>query len=157
MTDTDQAKSEHKAGCLACGASLDYEAGAGPAICHLCGREEQADVRCTAGHFVCDTCHTKDGLALIVHACLTTAETDMIALKANIRSHQAMPLHGPDHHALVPGVILGAYRNLGGDVSDEMILKGIRRGGPGDARPLGRGQQRPLRSRRARRVQRRRL
>ena len=52
----------------------------------------------------------------------------MIALMERIRNHPAMPMHGPEHHALVPGVILAAYRNNGGRISNDIIATGIDRG-----------------------------
>jgi len=52
----------------------------------------------------------------------------MITLLQEIRSHPAIPLHGPEHHMLVPGVILASYRNLGGEVSPEMLRTALRRG-----------------------------
>jgi len=59
----------------------------------------------------------------------------MIALLKTIRNHPVFPMHGPDHHALVPAVILSVYKNLGGDISDQDILTGIDRGNniPGGA------------------------
>jgi len=59
----------------------------------------------------------------------------MIGLLTTIRSHPAVPMHGPEHHGMVPGVILAAYRNSGGDLSRETIAAGIDRGSnvPGGA------------------------
>ena len=52
----------------------------------------------------------------------------MLLLLAAIRRHPAISLHGPEHHAMVPGIILATYRNLGGRISREAILTGIERG-----------------------------
>jgi len=52
----------------------------------------------------------------------------MIALLQRIRKHAAITMHGPEHHSLVPGVILSVYKNMGGSISDEGILSGIERG-----------------------------
>ncbi len=98
-----------------------------PALC-LLPESFPANAVCEQGHFVCDACHTRDGRALIEHICLATAETDLIALLQEIRSHPAIPLHGPEHHFLVPGVILATYRNLGGEVSPEMLRTALDRG-----------------------------
>ena len=65
---------------------------------------------------------------MIERICLETDETDMIALLERIRGHEAMPVHGPEHHAMVPGIILATARNLGATVNDEMIRTGIQRG-----------------------------
>jgi hypothetical protein len=46
----------------------------------------------------------------------------------HIRSHPSFPIHGPEHHSLVPAVILATLRNSGTPVTDEQILKAIERG-----------------------------
>ena len=60
--------------------------------------------------------------------CLEASHGDLIGLLKKIRSHAAIPIHGPEHHSLVPGVILSVYKNRGGDISDAQILEGIERG-----------------------------
>jgi hypothetical protein len=62
------------------------------------------------------------------HFLLTTQETDMIVLLRESRRHPAISMHGPEHHSLVPGIILVAYRNLGGPVTQEMLQTALRRG-----------------------------
>jgi hypothetical protein len=98
------------------------------AACSFCGSREETTVVCENGHFVCDTCHSEDALEVIERICQETDETDMIALLERIRRHEAMPVHGPEHHAMVPGIILATARNLGAPVTDEMIRTGIQRG-----------------------------
>lgn len=122
------AAERHTADCMVCGAPLKYLEGERNIACSFCGRSLPANAICEQGHFVCDACHAQDELSLIEQVCLTTDETDLIALMAKIRRHPNVPLHGPGHHALVPGVILSTYRNLGGELSDDLIRTGIRRG-----------------------------
>jgi hypothetical protein len=83
---------------------------------------------CENGHFVCDRCHAEDGIAAIRHICRHSDETDMLRLFAQIRRHPAIPMHGPEYHAMVPAVILATYRNRGGGIALEMIESGISRG-----------------------------
>jgi hypothetical protein len=52
----------------------------------------------------------------------------MIRLLEEVRSDTRFPMHGPEHHALVPAVILATYRNLGGEIGESHILTGIERG-----------------------------
>jgi hypothetical protein len=52
----------------------------------------------------------------------------MIQLFMRIRRHPSMPANGPEHHALVPGIILSTYRNRGGDIPISTIETGISRG-----------------------------
>ena len=115
-------------GCMVCGAKLVYGDQPREIMCHYCMQVFTADAACEAGHHVCDACHVKDSLAVMEHICLTTTETDMVALFKHIRGHRSVSVHGPEHHAMVPAVILATYRNLGGEVPDAMIHKGIKRG-----------------------------
>jgi SAM-dependent methyltransferase len=122
-------------GCMACGAPIEYSPEERQVHCEYCHAGFVSTAVCAAGHFVCDACHAEDGLTLIERICRTTRETDMIGLLGQIRAHRAIPLHGPEHHALVPGIILATYRNLGGSLPDDRIPAGIRRGAtvPGGA------------------------
>ena len=124
----EESDRNYTAGCMVCGAALDYRTDPGEAACHFCGLTFQTNAICENGHFVCDACHCRDALALVRNVCVNTSETDMVALAATIRSYGSFGLHGPEHHALVPGVILATYRNLGGHVGEEQILTGIARG-----------------------------
>jgi len=129
----EQAK--HAGGCMVCKAPLVYRDVSAEAACYYCGGAFPADATCENGHFVCDGCHAADALSLIERVCLTTDETDMIALLRTIRSHEVVPLHGPEHHAMAPAIVLATYRNLGGQVPDAMIRTAILRGAkvPGGA------------------------
>jgi MoaA/NifB/PqqE/SkfB family radical SAM enzyme/SAM-dependent methyltransferase len=118
----------HEAGCLVCGAPLRYLEEETKHTCTFCGAMLPANALCEQGHFVCDACHTRDAEAFLEHIGLATTETDMIALLQEIRNHPAIPLHGPEHHMLVPGVILATYRNLGGEVSPDMLRTALKRG-----------------------------
>jgi hypothetical protein len=111
-----------------CAAPLAYQVEEIPARCHFCQAALPAYAVCEQGHFVCDACHTTDSLAAILHLCNTTPETDLIALLDMIRRHPAITRHGPEHHILVPAVILTAYRNLGGEVTPEMFRTALARG-----------------------------
>jgi MoaA/NifB/PqqE/SkfB family radical SAM enzyme/SAM-dependent methyltransferase len=117
----------HDSGCMVCGDPLVYREVESPAGCYYCQAILPANAVCESGHFVCDACHTTDGLSIIEHVCQTTRETDLIALLDMIRRHPAIPRHGPEHHVLVPAVILTAYRNLGGEVTPEMFRTALSR------------------------------
>ncbi len=127
-TDSLLLSQKHTSGCMVCGAPISYMSEEKECTCHYCNRIVPANGLCQNGHFVCDACHEKDGFEIIRNICMNTKETDMIRLLQQIRSHPAMPLHGPEHHALVPGVILAVYKNLGGNISQDAVETGIRRG-----------------------------
>jgi len=113
---------------MVCGASIEYFSMEKEQSCSYCRRTFAANASCEKGHFVCDACHEEDGLEIIRRICLHTQETDMLRLFEQIRSHPAIPVNGPEHHALVPGIILATYRNLGGKISAAALETGIKRG-----------------------------
>jgi hypothetical protein len=113
---------------MVCGSPVEYFSEERLLSCAYCGRELPANAACRDGHFVCDACHAADSLAVVERVSIGAGETDLLALFEEIKSHSALPVNGPEHHGVVPGVILAAYRNSGGTVSDEMIRLGILRG-----------------------------
>ena len=117
-----------RSGCMVCGADLVYGEVEHSRTCHYCGAVRPAAARCTAGHFVCDACHRAAAVGALERICLRSREPDAIALMEAVRSHPAFPAHGPEHHSLVPAVILTALRNDGAPVTDEQIVAAIRRG-----------------------------
>ncbi len=126
---TDQNKApRHRVDCMVCGAPLQYRPAARPETCHYCGQTRPANAVCAEGHFVCDACHSEDGLTVVRRLLVHSTEQDMIALLDRIRRHRAVPIHGPEHHSLVPGIVVAAYRNAGGPVGEAEIERAIRRG-----------------------------
>lgn len=118
----------YQSGCMVCGKEITYLRQEKKAGCYYCGGVEKTSVVCTDGHYICDDCHQRDGLNVIRVICAEAREEDMLALLTRIRRHPAIPIHGPEHHAMVPGIILATYRNRGGILSREAILTGIDRG-----------------------------
>jgi MoaA/NifB/PqqE/SkfB family radical SAM enzyme/ubiquinone/menaquinone biosynthesis C-methylase UbiE len=114
-------------GCLVCGGEVRYLPRPEPATCHYCGAVCNTEVACAA-HYVCDHCHLADGLEIIKQVCTTTDEKNLFTLLHLIRSHPALAMHGPEHHAMVPGIILACYRNNGGKIDQDRITTGIERG-----------------------------
>ena len=105
----------HRENCILCGEPLQYLPNMERRVCSICGQEKQADAACTAGHFVCDECHRSGGAA-ILDTLLNSRETDPVALYLKICSKKQVHLHGPEHHSIVPCVLLTAYHNCGGEV-----------------------------------------
>jgi hypothetical protein len=106
--------SEHRSGCLTCGAPLAYLAAAEPMRCVLCGVEAESPARCAAGHFVCDACHSGTAKDVIERACLAAEGDDPLALAREVMRHPKLKLHGPEHHFLVPAVLLSAHASATG-------------------------------------------
>jgi MoaA/NifB/PqqE/SkfB family radical SAM enzyme/SAM-dependent methyltransferase len=118
----------HAVDCMVCGSRLEYGTAPAQASCEYCGRTERTAMRCERGHFVCDACHASDALEAIERICTATTETDMLALLRDVRRHPAIATHGPEHHALVPAIIVTAYRNRGGKLPHDALRLALDRG-----------------------------
>ena len=118
----------YKSGCAVCGLPLIYFWKNKESACFFCGQVLQANAGCPNGHFVCDQCHSADAIEIIKNVCLRSRQTAMVGLMQTIRSHPLFRIHGPEHHSMVPAVILTALRNSGYPISDEEIHTAIERG-----------------------------
>ncbi len=105
---------QHDSGCLLCGLELGYRDQATTLECAFCHRQQPTTAACPEGHFVCDTCHQASGVDLIERCCATSLTTDPIALATELMRSPAIAMHGPEHHFLVPAVLLTAYNNRHG-------------------------------------------
>jgi len=103
-----------KTGCLLCGADLAYFAAARDLACAVCGETRPADAACAAGHFVCDACHRGSASDWIERRCATTTEPDPLRIALELMRTPHVKMHGPEHHFLVPAVLLAAWDLAGG-------------------------------------------
>ena len=101
-------------GCLLCGKPLRYDLVAVPRRCAICGEEALSDAVCEDGHFVCSACHAAGLDEFFVPFLLRSAEKDPLRLLEQVMALPPVHLHGPEHHAIVPCVLLTAWHNNGG-------------------------------------------
>lgn len=114
--------------CMVCQTPLVYGVAEQMHTCYYCGEVKRTSVTCKEGHYVCDACHSKEALVVIEHICSASKEKDMLKLFKQIRSHPSIPKHGPEHHAMVPAIIVTAYKNSGGEVSENALQTALSRG-----------------------------
>jgi hypothetical protein len=129
---SEEFMTEHRSGCLTCGAELVYLAAAERMTCALCGAPVESAARCAAGHFVCDTCHSGSAKDVIERACLTAEGEDPLAIARSLMRHPKLKLHGPEHHFLVPAALLAAHTNVRGTRADlpRLLAEARRRSDP---------------------------
>jgi hypothetical protein len=101
----------HQSGCVICGADLIYTLSQEPLSCAICGAEFEADARCQKGHYVCNTCHSGSANDWIANYCEHSPETDPVKLAITLMHSPTVKMHGPEHHFLVPAVLLTTYYN----------------------------------------------
>ena len=105
----------HRTGCLICGAELTYEIDYTQSECSICHKCYQSNVKCKNGHFICDQCHSLSANDLIENVCVNSESNDPMELATIVMNSPQLQMHGPEHHFLVPAVLLAAYYNIKGD------------------------------------------
>ena len=109
----------HRVNCLICGAELRYETVYKPMVCTLCGQKFESNVQCAKGHYVCDACHSLPAGEFIARSCIASELRDPVVQALLLMRDRRIAMHGPEHHFLVPAVLLSSYYN----VTDNKQLK----------------------------------
>ncbi|WP_406659798.1 DUF5714 domain-containing protein [Methanolobus sp. ZRKC3] len=117
-----------KANCMVCGNEVEYLSDPVTAICQYCGVEEEGYFKCKGGHYVCNSCHSKDAVDVIKNVCLNTDLVNPMQIAEALMLHPSIHMHGPEHHALIPAVLTTAYLNYVGKNDDGAIIEAIERG-----------------------------
>ncbi len=123
--------------CEICHKNLIYgsnEADYRELACNICQKEFKTNIYCPDGHYICDACHSKEPIQVIEDFCETTVLKDPYEIADLIMKHPKFKVYGPEHHALVPAVVLTALKNNGikkpnrEEVTLFDIKEGIKRG-----------------------------
>ncbi len=115
-------RNDKKKNCLVCGKPLIYFEEEKLLECRLCHQRKSANAACEDGHFICDECHAGGG-AEILDLLLRSEEKDPVALFLRLCEMPEVHLHGPEHHSIVPCVLLTAYHNCGGELDLARALR----------------------------------
>jgi hypothetical protein len=119
---------QSKENCGVCGKPLVYGTEEVLKRCDFCGREFPALIYCPEGHYVCDACHSRGTLDILRDVLNTTKSTDPVEILEKVMAHPSVPMHGPEHHAMVPAIIVAAVKNTGYPVPEGAVEKAIERG-----------------------------
>jgi hypothetical protein len=114
--------------CGVCGRPLIYGTEEVKRRCSFCGGEFAALIYCPEGHYVCDSCHNRAALDVLRDVLAASTSTDPAAIIEQVMAHPSVPMHGPEHHAIVPAAIVAAVRNAGYPLPEGAIEKAIERG-----------------------------
>jgi len=100
--------------CEICGKNLEYIGSSEnykEFQCYFCKRNFSVNTYCPNGHYICDECHSKDPIKIIEDFCEKTELKDPFSIADLIMEHPKFKMYGPEHHVLVPAVILTALKN----------------------------------------------
>jgi hypothetical protein len=128
MNPDREAALQSKDNCGICGQPLLYQTEAAEMKCVFCGRANLTNIHCPDGHYVCDQCHERETLEILERVIDSSNLKSPINLFELVICHPSVPMHGPEHHAIVPAVILAAARNAGYSIPERAIVQAISRG-----------------------------
>ena len=100
--------------CEICGEGLEYATQIDDyrdLPCVFCGKKDLVNTYCPNNHYICDKCHSKGPIEVIDEICEKTEIKNPFILADNIMKHPKFKVYGPEHHVLVPAVILTTLKN----------------------------------------------
>jgi hypothetical protein len=118
-----------KENCGVCGSPLIYGTESKPMHCFYCGQNLDTQIYCQQGHYICDSCHEREALDILKEVVKNSTSTDPMEILETVMSHPSVPMHGPEHHVIVPVAIIAAAKNAGYPVPEGALEKAISRGG----------------------------
>ena len=124
MAKEDEAVIEHKSGCLFCGKELLYLKEPEDIACLFCKGVFNTQAKCIDNHFVCDACHALSANDLIERFTIDSSSQDPLDMALTLMKSPSLKMHGPEHHFLIPAVLLAAFYNAKGEPGKkEMKIK----------------------------------
>ena len=107
---------------MICDADLVYLPVSEKMQCVLCKQIKEANACCSNRHFVCDSCHQMDAMEVIEQYCLEVPSTNPLLMANRLMNFPHIHMHGPEHHFLVPAVLISAWYTIKG-VPEQIATK----------------------------------
>ena len=105
-----------KGACLVCGKQIAYFEKSEEMECMICHEKFSSHASCEDGHYICDDCHARKGIEIIIEECGKSVSRNPIELMQKIMDNPYIYMHGPEHHVMAGAVLLTAYYNSGGAI-----------------------------------------
>ncbi len=77
--------------------------------CMYCKNKVQTGYSCPGNHFVCSSCKGKNIWDVIDTYCISSASRNPVEMAEALMKFPGFKMHCPDHHYLVPAVLLASY------------------------------------------------
>lgn len=114
--------------CGVCGKPLVYQTQPVSMSCVYCRETGSTNIYCTEGHYICNACHERAALEILRQVVNSSKSKSPTEILETVMSHPSVPMHGPEHHAMVPAAIVAAVHNAGYPIPQGAIEQAITRG-----------------------------
>jgi len=111
-------KKIEKMTCVLCGNELYKLSKKIEVRCDFCGKIGFASHQCSSSHYICNECFSITPIEFVKMACLKYKGIDPNALAVEIMNTPTIRMHGPEHHYILPAVLLTCIYNLKGRTDD---------------------------------------
>jgi hypothetical protein len=120
---------QYKSGCALCGKELQYFDQPEEVRCVFCDGMFTSQAKCVDNHYVCDACHSASANDLIERFTIAGASKDPFEMALTLMKSPNVKMHGPEHHFLIPAVLLSAFYNTVGrpEEKEQRIQKARKR------------------------------
>ena len=98
-------------GCMICHDNMIFLNTPEDSECFYCHETFGIQIKCANGHYICDKCHNMTANDLISTHCVKSNLENPFELAVNLMKNPKIKMHGPEHHFLVPAVLLAAFYN----------------------------------------------
>ncbi len=119
-----QQKSQH---CMVCGQQLQYRERGMEVTCNRCNKIETSAIICPNSHYICNHCHSADTVAKLPRVTHDTRGQAPEDILEEILECEGLPMHGPEHHAIVALAMLQASVRAKIKLPENYIEEAIRR------------------------------
>jgi hypothetical protein len=114
--------------CGVCGLPLENSPEEVAVKCGICGKESKIRLICQNKHYVCPECSNLTIPQVLEKVIASSKSKSPMEILELVMAHPKLSMHGPDHHYIIPIVIVAAAKNAGYDVPVEAILQAMQRG-----------------------------
>ncbi len=119
---------QHNEHCMVCGEQLEYLNRGLQVSCNYCGSQEQANIICPKGHYVCDNCHGREAYDQLVAELCKTDHPNPLGIALQLFDNPQLPMLGCEHAVIAAGALLVGLRNSRQlTVSDQMLDEALQR------------------------------
>lgn len=103
---------KEKATCILCGSELKELQNPIEVRCDVCGEIHTTHYQCDNLHYTCDNCLSIPVNEFIKNKCLDYKGIDPMALAVDIMNSPKIRIYGPEHHFILPAVMLTSVYNF---------------------------------------------
>jgi hypothetical protein len=114
MVELKVKQREEKNTCILCGDDLNLLENKINNRCDFCGKTTEVTHQCNSYHYICDECLNVGPFEFVKQKCKEYQGIDPIELAVSIMNSPTVRMHGPEHHFIVPAVLLTCVYNLQG-------------------------------------------